>query len=110
MICACNDANNFGKFLRVPTPQMHLWCVAMFNVPGFWWCVQFQLVATCHLFPSLQAERELTAGDGWFNLPATPITSELRNDLKVLRMRSAIDPQCNDMFTSAVCSAAVRRC
>ena len=59
----------------------------------FGWCVQFQLVTTCRLFPSLQAERERTAGDGWFNLPATPITSELRSDLKVLRMRSAIDPQ-----------------
>ena len=59
----------------------------------FGWCVQFQLVALCRLFPSLQAERECTAGDGWFNLPATPITPELRSDLKVLRMRSAIDPQ-----------------
>ena len=85
---------------------MHLWCVAMFNVPGFWWCVQFQLVVTCHLFPSLQAERECTAGDEWFNLPATPITSELRNDLKVLRMRSAIDPQRH--YKKADCTGSFR--
>ena len=85
---------------------MHLWCVAMFNVPGFWWCVQFQLVATCYLFPSLQAERELTAGDAWFNLPATPITPELRNDLKVLRMRSAIDPQRH--YKKADCTSSFR--
>lgn len=43
--------------------------------------------------PTLQAAKEHTAGDAWFNLPATQITPELRNDLKVLRMRGAIDPQ-----------------
>ena len=85
---------------------MHLWCVAMFNVPVFWWCVQFQLVVTCHLFLSLQAERECTAGDEWFNLPATPITSELRNDLKVLRIRSAIDPQRH--YKKADCTSSFR--
>ena len=62
-------------------------------------CLAFGLVCSISTgsdvssLSSLQAERERTAGDGWFNLPVTPITPELRSDLKVLRMRSAIDPQ-----------------
>lgn len=32
-----------------------------------------------------------TAGAGWFDLPATPVTPELEKDLKVLSMRGALD-------------------
>lgn len=32
-----------------------------------------------------------TAGAGWFDLPATPLTPELEKDLKVLSMRGALD-------------------
>lgn len=32
-------------------------------------------------------------GPNWFNLPATEITEELKNDLEVLQMRSALDPK-----------------
>lgn len=32
-----------------------------------------------------------TAGAGWFDLPATPMTPELEKDLKVLSMRGALD-------------------
>lgn len=32
-----------------------------------------------------------TAGPGWFDLPATPVTPELEKDLRVLSMRGAID-------------------
>ena len=63
-------------------------CVGMFKESGCWWCG-----GNASSFPFLQAEREHTAGNAWFNLPATPITPELHNDLKVLRMRGAIDPQ-----------------
>jgi hypothetical protein len=38
-------------------------------------------------------EKEKSAGSGWFHLPATPLTPELRNDLKLLKMRGAIDPK-----------------
>ncbi|CAD0195703.1 unnamed protein product [Chrysodeixis includens] len=38
-------------------------------------------------------EREKTKGPGWFNLPAPEITEELKNDLNVLKMRSALDPK-----------------
>ncbi|CAH0699284.1 unnamed protein product [Spodoptera exigua] len=38
-------------------------------------------------------EREKTKGPGWFNLPAPEITEELKNDLQVLKMRSALDPK-----------------
>ena len=59
-----------------------------------WACLMSLVgVVVCHLNSILQAARERTAGDAWFNLPATPITPELHNDLKVLRMRGAIDPQ-----------------
>ncbi|XP_030640856.1 deoxynucleotidyltransferase terminal-interacting protein 2 [Chanos chanos] len=38
-------------------------------------------------------EREKTTGDGWFNMKAPELTEELKNDLKVLQMRSAVDPK-----------------
>ena len=33
-----------------------------------------------------------SAGKQWFDLPATNITPELKNDLRVLKMRGALDP------------------
>lgn len=41
----------------------------------------------------IQAEREKTTGDGWFNMRAPELTEELKNDLKALKMRSAMDPK-----------------
>lgn len=40
-----------------------------------------------------QAERAKTTGDGWFGMKAPEITSELKNDLKVLKMRASLDPK-----------------
>lgn len=42
---------------------------------------------------SIQAERAKTTGDGWFGMKAPEMTSELKNDLKALKMRAAIDPK-----------------
>ena len=38
----------------------------------------------------MQADR--SAGKEWFDLPATAITPELKNDLRILKMRGALDP------------------
>ncbi|KAJ8408460.1 hypothetical protein AAFF_G00258740 [Aldrovandia affinis] len=38
-------------------------------------------------------EREKTTGDAWFNMKAPELTEELTNDLKVLKMRAAMDPK-----------------
>lgn len=38
-------------------------------------------------------ERSKTKGDKWFNLPATELTEERKNDLEVLHMRKALDPK-----------------
>ncbi|XP_076845685.1 deoxynucleotidyltransferase terminal-interacting protein 2 [Brachyhypopomus gauderio] len=38
-------------------------------------------------------ERAKTTGDSWFNMRAPEMTEELRNDLKALQMRSAMDPK-----------------
>ncbi|KAI4884089.1 hypothetical protein NFI96_025701, partial [Prochilodus magdalenae] len=38
-------------------------------------------------------ERAKTTGDGWFNMKAPELTDELKNDLKALKMRSAMDPK-----------------
>ncbi|XP_059060338.1 deoxynucleotidyltransferase terminal-interacting protein 2 [Achroia grisella] len=38
-------------------------------------------------------ENEKTKGPQWFNLPAPEITEELKNDLQILKMRSALDPK-----------------
>ncbi|XP_010081697.1 PREDICTED: deoxynucleotidyltransferase terminal-interacting protein 2 [Pterocles gutturalis] len=40
-----------------------------------------------------RAEREKTTGEGWFGMKAPEITSELKNDLKVLKMRASLDPK-----------------
>lgn len=34
-----------------------------------------------------------TAGPAWFNMPATEMTPELEKDIKLIRMRSALDPK-----------------
>ncbi|XP_018414251.1 PREDICTED: deoxynucleotidyltransferase terminal-interacting protein 2 [Nanorana parkeri] len=38
-------------------------------------------------------EREKTTGRGWFDMKAPEMTEELKNDLKALKMRSAMDPK-----------------
>ncbi|XP_053601289.1 deoxynucleotidyltransferase terminal-interacting protein 2 [Plodia interpunctella] len=38
-------------------------------------------------------EREKNKGPDWYNLPAPEITEELKNDLQILKMRSALDPK-----------------
>ncbi|KAM4703463.1 deoxynucleotidyltransferase terminal-interacting protein 2 [Rhinophrynus dorsalis] len=38
-------------------------------------------------------EREKTTGHSWFNMKAPEMTEELKNDLKALKMRSAMDPK-----------------
>ena len=47
-----------------------------------------------------QAERERaraakkeTAGKGWFDLPATELTADVRRDIRLLRMRNVLDPK-----------------
>ncbi|XP_053104819.1 deoxynucleotidyltransferase terminal-interacting protein 2 isoform X2 [Hemicordylus capensis] len=40
-----------------------------------------------------RAEREKTTGDGWFGMKAPEMTDELKNDLRALKMRAAIDPK-----------------
>ncbi|XP_061235148.1 deoxynucleotidyltransferase terminal-interacting protein 2 [Neopsephotus bourkii] len=40
-----------------------------------------------------RAEREKTTGDSWFGMKAPEITTELKNDLKVLKMRASLDPK-----------------
>ncbi|XP_011873608.1 PREDICTED: deoxynucleotidyltransferase terminal-interacting protein 2 [Vollenhovia emeryi] len=38
-------------------------------------------------------KRRMGAGAGWFNMRAPEITPEIRHDLEVLKMRSALDPK-----------------
>lgn len=40
-----------------------------------------------------KAERDKTTGQGWFDMKAPEMTEELKNDLKALKMRSAMDPK-----------------
>lgn len=40
-----------------------------------------------------QESRESSKGKDWFGLPATEMTEEVKNDLQVLQMRSALDPK-----------------
>lgn len=38
-------------------------------------------------------ERAKTTGGGWYNMRAPELTEDLKNDLKALKMRSALDPK-----------------
>lgn len=38
-----------------------------------------------------QIELEKSRGPKWFNLPATSLTPDVENDLKVIQMRSVLD-------------------
>ncbi|KAG2171811.1 hypothetical protein INT43_008191 [Umbelopsis isabellina] len=38
-----------------------------------------------------QKERETTAGKGWFDMPKTEITPEIKRDLQVIRLRNVLD-------------------
>ncbi|KAH8251498.1 hypothetical protein KR038_006495 [Drosophila bunnanda] len=38
-------------------------------------------------------ERKKTLGTGWFNLPATEINDEISNELKIIQMRSVLNPK-----------------
>ncbi|XP_058495297.1 deoxynucleotidyltransferase terminal-interacting protein 2 [Solea solea] len=40
-----------------------------------------------------RVERQKTTGDAWFNMKAPEITQELKGDLRVLKMRSSMDPK-----------------
>ncbi|XP_059612468.1 deoxynucleotidyltransferase terminal-interacting protein 2 [Phlebotomus argentipes] len=37
--------------------------------------------------------RDKQKGSEWFNMPATEMTDEIKNDLKILQMRSVLDPK-----------------
>ena len=41
----------------------------------------------------LQAKRESTKGKNWFDLAATEVTEEMKNDLSILKMRRVLDPK-----------------
>ncbi|KAH8724705.1 Fcf2 pre-rRNA processing-domain-containing protein [Phaeosphaeriaceae sp. PMI808] len=38
-------------------------------------------------------EKKATAGANWFNMPKTELTTELRRDLQLLKMRNVLDPK-----------------
>ncbi|XP_078416933.1 deoxynucleotidyltransferase terminal-interacting protein 2 [Cetorhinus maximus] len=38
-------------------------------------------------------ERAKTTGDGWYNMKAPDLTDEMKNDLRALKMRAAINPK-----------------
>lgn len=50
------------------------------------------ILKLCLLSRCSQAAREKSAGRGWYEMQAPEVTSELKNDLKLLRMRNALDP------------------
>jgi len=40
-----------------------------------------------------RVEREKTKGPNWYDMPATEMTDERKNDLTLLKMRSVLDPK-----------------
>ena len=37
--------------------------------------------------------QEATAGEKWFNMPATELTTTIKRDLTLLQMRNVLDPK-----------------
>lgn len=44
------------------------------------------------LLSQFQAEASKTKGKNWFNIPATEVTEELRQDMEIIQMRSVLNP------------------
>lgn len=43
------------------------------------------------MYDFFQKAREETAGPMWFNLPATQVTPEIEQDMKIMKMRNILD-------------------
>lgn len=53
---------------------------------------QLKIVKLTNVSSCFQIENDKSKGSGWFNMPATEVSDELRQDLEVIQMRSALDP------------------
>ena len=42
--------------------------------------------------PCLQSEKD-TAGPGWYGLPATEMTPEIKKDIQLIKLRGYVDPK-----------------
>ncbi|XP_013783948.1 deoxynucleotidyltransferase terminal-interacting protein 2-like [Limulus polyphemus] len=47
----------------------------------------------CNLKKQRREERKKSKGSKWYNLPATELTDEIKNDLQVIQFRKALDPK-----------------
>ncbi|CAH2322212.1 Hypothetical predicted protein [Pelobates cultripes] len=56
-------------------------------------CVPSHKEQTKQLKKERKEERDKSSGRGWFDMKAPELTDELKNDLKALKMRSAMDPK-----------------
>uniref|UniRef100_A0A8C5MJ48 Fcf2 pre-rRNA processing C-terminal domain-containing protein n=1 Tax=Leptobrachium leishanense TaxID=445787 RepID=A0A8C5MJ48_9ANUR len=56
-------------------------------------CVPSHKELTKQLKKQRKEEKEKSTGRGWFDMKAPELTDELKNDLKALKMRSALDPK-----------------
>ncbi|KAJ5658051.1 uncharacterized protein N7484_001700 [Penicillium longicatenatum] len=56
---------------------------------------QKELANSIHLIKQAKtpSKEKATAGPQWFDLPKTELTTELKRDLQLLRMRSVLDPK-----------------
>ncbi|XP_032884812.1 deoxynucleotidyltransferase terminal-interacting protein 2 [Amblyraja radiata] len=57
------------------------------------YCVPTINVSERQMKKKRKIERAKTAGDSWYNMKAPDLTDELKNDLRVLKMRGAMDPK-----------------
>ncbi|PHH49529.1 rRNA-processing protein fcf2 [Ceratocystis fimbriata CBS 114723] len=51
------------------------------------------LVPNTNIVAVTKTEKKDTAGSGWFDLPKTNLTPELKRDLQLLRLRNALNPK-----------------
>ncbi|XP_011197222.2 deoxynucleotidyltransferase terminal-interacting protein 2 [Bactrocera dorsalis] len=62
-------------------------------VPGFGRLKEMPFITKKKQREISRVERSKTKGPGWYNLPATEQTEETTNELKILQMRSVLDPK-----------------
>lgn len=64
----------------------HLFIVTLIGIP-LKCCLRYYLVRI------LANATQDTAGSDWFNLPKTDLTTEMKRDWQILRMRNVLDPK-----------------
>jgi hypothetical protein len=90
--CARKSHNQLTTSLTLQTTDLR----AALAVKGILAGDDGATVASLHTSEQKKAAKKKapeTAGKGWYNLPATPLTAAIKHDLRIISMRNYLDPK-----------------